>query len=103
MSSLNNSELEEIKNLYNAFKNELKTNIQNRKTINKGKCYLIKKEWDTEFNNNINKHNSIKKPYRKFSQYQNQSNEPFNFPDKPPEFITINNYFILSKIIIFIY
>ena len=85
MSSLNDSELEEIKNLYNSFKNELKTNIQNKKDINIVKCYLIKKQWDTDFNNNLNK--PVKKYYGKLSKYKNQSNEPFPFPDNSPEFI----------------
>ena len=53
MSSLENAEIEEIKDLYNTFKKELKNDIVN-KTISKRKeCYLIKNSWDLELNNNF--------------------------------------------------
>ena len=87
MSSLNDTELEEIKNLYNSFKDELKTNIRNGREISKVQCYLIKKKWDIDFNDNLKNNKPVKKFYRKYSKYQSQSNEPFHLPDNSPEFI----------------
>ena len=77
MSSLEDTEIEEIKDLYNTFKKELKNDIEN-KTISKRKeCYLIKNSWDLELNNNFKNYN------RKFTN----NNITFNLPSNSPEFI----------------
>ena len=87
MSSLNDSEIEEIKKIYYSFKDGLNNNIGNEKKISKVKCYLIKKKWDTDFKDNLNKYKPATKYSGRFSNYKKQSNEPFNFPNNSPEFI----------------
>ena len=79
MSSLNDTELEEIKNLYNSFKDELKTNIRNGREISKVPCYLIKKKWDTDFNDNLKNNKPVKKFYRKYSMTERIEASPEKF------------------------
>jgi hypothetical protein len=86
MSSLENSECEEIKNLYNTFKDDLKSDISNETISNKNDCYIIKKSWDTELSKNFNNYNRNTFRNKFKSNYSNQPSTS-NLPDKSPEFI----------------
>ena len=97
MSSLENSECEEIKNLYKTFKENLKSDILNEAISNKKDCYIIKKSWDTELSKNFNNYNttSFRSRFRR-----NNTNKPstFDLPNNPPEFINdIKNLYNLIK------
>ena len=97
MSSLENSECEEIKNLYKTFKENLKSDILNETISNKKDCYIIKKSWDTELSKNFNNYNttSFRSRFRR-----NNTNKPstFDLPNNPPEFINdIKNLYNLIK------
>ena len=97
MSSLENSDCEEIKNLYNTFKENLKSDILNETISNKKDCYIIKKSWDTELSKNFNNYNttSFRGRFRR-----NNTNKPstFDLPNDPPEFINdIKNVINLLK------
>ena len=86
MSSLENTECEEIKNFYNTFKENLKSDISNETISNKKDCYIIKKSWDTELSKNFNNYN--RNTFRSKLK-RNYSNQPsiFNLPNESPEFI----------------
>lgn len=89
MSSLENNEIDEIKNLYNTFKDELKADIKNN-TITKGKdCYLIKKPWDSELYKNIINNYNRNSYTRKSSRFHHDTtnNNTLNLPTNSPEFI----------------
>ena len=57
MSSLDNIEIENIKQFYNSFKEDLKSDISSKNVSNKKECYIIKKPWDTELSKNFNNYN----------------------------------------------
>ena len=89
MSSLENNEIDEIKNLYNTFKDELKADIKNN-IITKGKdCYLIKKPWDFELYKNIINNYNRNSYTRKSSRFHHDTtnNNTLNLPTNSPEFI----------------
>ena len=91
MSSLENTECEDIKNFYNTFKENLKSDISNETVSNKKDCYIIKKSWDTELSKNFNNYNqnTFKSKFRRY--YSNQPST-FNLPKESPEFINdLNN------------
>ena len=52
MSTLEKEKIEEIKNLYTTFKEELRNDISSKTILNKKRCYLIKEPWDSELFNN---------------------------------------------------
>ena len=87
MSTLEKEKIEEIKNLYTTFKEELKNDISSKTISNKKDCYLIKETWDSELYNNLNNYdkNSYSRKYKRY--HHNQNNNNFNFPSNPPEFI----------------
>ena len=86
MSTLEKEKIEEIKNLYTTFKEELRNDISSKTILNKKRCYLIKEPWDSElFNNNYNT-NSYSRKYKRFHS-NITNNNTFNFPSNPPEFI----------------
>ena len=86
MSSIENSECEAIKNYYNTFKENLKSDISNETVSNKKDCYIIKKSWDTELSKNFNNYNpnTFRSKFKR--NYSNQTST-FNLPNESPEFI----------------
>ena len=52
MSTLGKEKIEDIKNLYTTFKEELRNVISSKTITNKKDCYLIQETWDSELYNN---------------------------------------------------
>ena len=104
MKTLDNTEIERIKNLYETFKTDLKCHISNKTITSKQECYLVKKPWDTDFSNNINNYkvnnepiSNVQKYRRKYRRYkENTANESnsFNFPNDSPIIINDNKTLI---------
>ena len=93
MSSLTITEISELKEKYNKFKQELKSDLKNRDITDLKECYLIKKKWDTDinniFNSNYNYHSA-----RFRIKTSNINNKSVNLPNDGPEFINDFNNLI---------
>ena len=92
MLSLTSTEISELKEKYNKFKQELQSDIKNRVITNLKECYLIKKKWDTDISNIFNSNiggNDTRRRYRN----SNLGNNSVSLPNDPPEFINDFNSF----------
>jgi len=92
MLSLTSTEISELKEKYNKFKQELQSDIKNRVITDLKECYLIKKKWDTDISNIFNSNiggNDTRRRYRN----SNLGNNSVSLPNDPPEFINDFNSF----------
>ena len=92
MLSLTSTEISELKEKYNKFKQKLQSDIKNRVITNLKECYLIKKKWDTDISNIFNSNiggNDTRRRYRN----SNLGNNSVSLPNDPPEFINDFNSF----------
>ena len=93
MASLASEEFSELRKNFKNFKDELKTAINSRNITDNIKCYLIKKQWDTDIDKIFNNNNFNKFHSGRF-RHTNITTNSNNLPNEPPEIINDFNILI---------